>query len=75
MPRSEESEALFIRSGQFTTDDKLVSFLYQLMRDEVPAGVLERIVQESQTVPASLTNGNLARYAEDLASRLKAHTP
>jgi len=71
MPRPPEAQALFERSGMFSTHEKLVSFLYELMRDHLPPGVVERLVQNNQETPASLTNGYLAQYAKDLADRLK----
>jgi len=54
---------------------KLVSFLYELMRDRVPAGVVEGIVaqdEQNNTGYKTLTmsNGHLGRYAQDLAERL-----
>ena len=55
-----------------STKDPLVSFLYELMRDHVTPGVVEKVM--SQTVPFTehrLTNGYLADYAEDVAKRLR----
>lgn len=63
-------QALFERSGQVATADRLVSFLYDLMRDHLPAGVVERLVREA-AAPITMTNGYLARYATDLALRLQ----
>ena len=59
----------------FTTDDPLVSFLYELMRDHVPLGVVEKVVRNSE-LPSEgdtfvLSNVHLARYAEELAIRLR----
>ena len=54
------------------TDDPLVSFLYELMRDHVTPGKVEKVM--SQTVPfkeTRLTNGYLASYAMDVAKRLR----
>lgn len=60
------------RSGTVRINSKLVSFLYQLIRDHVPPGEIEKIVQESEDNPdVTYTNGWLARYAEDLSNRLK----
>jgi len=64
------------RSGDVTSRSKLVSFLYILMRDHLPAGEVEDIMlHDVDVLPkdenCSYTNGWLARYAEDLAKRLK----
>lgn len=59
------------------TTSQLASFLYQLMRDEVPVGTVEKLVQESETCgepsPHALSNDLLGQYAEDLAKRLTAN--
>ena len=60
------------RSGEVTSDDPLVSFLYLLMRDYLPVGIAERLVEmHSYEETTSFTNGYLANYAKDLATRLK----
>ena len=60
------------RSGEVTSDDPLVSFLYVLMRDYLPVGIAERLVEmHSYEETTSFTNGYLADYAKDLATRLK----
>ena len=54
------------------TDDRpLVSFLYELMRDHVTPGVVERLVKESPAGETKFTNGHLANYAKELADRLE----
>lgn len=59
------------RSGSVTIDSRLVSFLYELMRDHLPAGVVGEIVLASEDESTiTYSNGWLARYAEDLANRL-----
>lgn len=68
----EETKNMRERSDCVTINSKLVSFLYELMRDHLPAGEIEKIVQASQEQTYTLyTNGWLARYAEDVANRLK----
>lgn len=58
-------------SGQVILDSKVASFLYELMRDEVPAGKVEAIVRNSEGYNNILAcNGYLARYANLLAKRL-----
>jgi len=60
-------------SKKILTKDKLTIFLYMLMRDHLPAGVVESIVQDVEKVEdeARLCNGFLAEYAQQLTSRLK----
>lgn len=62
------------RSGGHTTQDPLTVFFYLLLRDEVPAGVVERLVQEVEATPPGevvhLSNGWLGRMAQDYASRV-----
>lgn len=58
-------------SGNVVYDDRLVSFLYSLLRDRLPAGVVEELVRDSQGIPVEYTNGYLAKYAKNLADRLK----
>jgi hypothetical protein len=69
--RTEEQQALFERSGAQITHNRLVSFLYELMRDHTPPGVVEGLVNSSQKLPCTMTNGWLAAYAEDVAKRLE----
>jgi hypothetical protein len=64
-------EALRERSGSVKIDSHLVSFLYELMRDHVPPGVIEEIMRKTMGPSAVVyTNGWLAKYAEDVANRL-----
>ena len=58
------------RSGNYKTTSRLVAFLYELMRDEVPTGVVERILQSTPRLNYGLTNGYLAKYSEYVAERL-----
>ena len=61
------------RSGAVDSQDALVSFLYILIRDHLPAGVVEEIMLHQVTgmEDSHFTNGWLANYAIDLAKRLK----
>jgi len=70
-------ETLRKESGQIKIKSKLVSFLYQLMRDELVTGAVESLVQDCEIVDEDgnppfvlYTNGWLADYAENLAIRL-----
>lgn len=66
-----ENSLLRERSGYVTYNDKLISFLYELMRDHIPPGVIEEICCNSiNNCDTIYTNGYLAKYAEDLATRL-----
>lgn len=66
------------RSGNIKSKDKLVGFLYILMRDYLPTGKIEEIMQGHVYPDGMLadfesiyTNGWLAQYAKDLANRLR----
>lgn len=66
----EENARMRKDSGEVTINSKLTSFLYELMRDHVQPGDLEKLVRDSQVESVQYTNGWLAKYAEDLANRL-----
>lgn len=59
------------RSGSVDHTSRLVSFLYSLMRNHLPAGAVEGLVQEASNPNVRYTNGWLANYAIDLAKRLE----
>lgn len=71
---SDANSELHARSGHVESNSALVAFLYDLMRDHLPAGVVEKLVRDQTdddiALPYVFTNGHLARYAEDLAARL-----
>jgi hypothetical protein len=63
------------RSGEVELEGRLISFLYELMRDHITPGQIEDIVRSieiSEAMGTSIrySNGWLAKYAADLASRL-----
>lgn len=61
-----------MRSGSVNDKDPLVTFLYILMRDHLPTGIVEEIVEKHTYHDGmTYTNGWLAEYAQDLAERLK----
>ena len=73
---SKYSAAIRKRSGEVSSGDPLVAFLYLLARDQLPMGVIEEIVGEDVLKEAPprefrFSNGWLANWAKDLASRLK----
>ena len=54
------------------TDSRIVAFLYLLMRDHLPTGVVAEVTKELEATPGTnvLTNGWLAKYAEHIARAL-----
>jgi len=71
--RTAQDQALFERSGKVFAATPLVSFLYDLMRDHLPPGTVERLVREAESPgTTTYTNGWLAMYAKDVADRLTA---
>lgn len=78
MALSPQNAAIREHSGSVNSRDPLVSFLYQILRDHLPAGTVEDIMQQHVFPPqfeeGSVTefcNGYIARYAQDVANRLK----
>lgn len=63
-------------SVDYSSSDWLTSFLYELMRDSAPPGAIERLVRnielESKDGDNLYSNGWLARYAKNLADRLRS---
>jgi hypothetical protein len=71
-----ENAALRVASGSARTNSRLVSFLYELMRDHVQPGVLQTLlVNTPPDTTAEFTNGFLAGYAEYLAGVLTEPAP
>ena len=64
-----------VRSGSIDSRDPLVAFLYTLSRDYVTPGVVEEIMLRHVEIPDveenQYTNGWLASWAADVASRLR----
>ena len=51
--------------------NNLVAFVYLLLRNEVPAGIMEKIVQDSTKCSSNtLSNGYIGDYAEEIVNRL-----
>ncbi len=66
------NDDLRTRSGTITSYSKLVSFLYELLRDHVTPSIVEEICRNSCREGKTIySNGYLAKYAEDIANRLK----
>jgi len=68
----ERTKQLREDSGAVVYTDALTSFLYELMRDHLPAGVVEQLVRTAVNEPEEnvFTNGWLAKYANNLAEQL-----
>lgn len=59
-------------SGNISINDKLTSFMYELLRDHLPASIVEELVRSSEEeIEVSYSNGWLAQYADCLSKRLK----
>lgn len=72
MNNEERIAAMRKDSGSIKINSRLVGFLYDLMRDHLPPGIVEKLVQESEGESNIVyTNGWLAQYAEYLANRLQ----
>ncbi len=64
-------ESIRARSGNVKSSDPLVLFLYHLMRDHLPTGVVADLCRESlQSQNTVYTNGWLANYARTLAAAI-----
>lgn len=62
-------------SGNVTTTDPLVTFLYLLVRDHLPSGVVEKTLIDTaeHTTPVEFTNGWIAEFAKCAADRLRVN--
>jgi len=58
-------------SGRVFSADPLVSFLYTLIRNGCPVGVVEEALHETTSESTLYTNGWLAKYAENAAVCLR----
>ena len=65
----EQNDRLRTDSGKINSSDPLVSFLYELMRDHLPVGTVERLIRNNSG-EVKFTNGWLAQIALDQARRL-----
>lgn len=63
-------EKLRALSGTIQIKSRLVSFLYDLLRDHLTTGELEELLQDSTNETVSYTNGFLAQYAQYVANEL-----
>lgn len=50
---------------------KVQAFIYVLLRDELPSGVIERVIRMSEACEdADFSNPGIAQYASECAARL-----
>ena len=73
LTNDEQNSIMREASGSVRSECKLTSFLYELIRDHLPAGTVEGILKRlvNETQPIVYTNGWLAKYAENVAKRLQ----
>ena len=75
MNEPDPNQRLMEASGDVViVNNPVASFIYQLCRDHLPLGTVEQIVRDIEKEEGAalvLTNGWLARYSEDIASRLE----
>lgn len=57
--------------GEILSDDPVVLFLYFLIRDHVPLGVVEEIIEKHTYATATFANKALVEYIIDLANKIK----
>jgi len=58
--------------GEVVSNDPLVVFLYVLLKEHLPSGVIEEIINKhTYQETTTFTNSWLAGYAKDLAARLR----
>ncbi len=69
--KAKHNEKLTSDSGSVEIhNDKLTSFLYELIRDYLPIGTVETLIKNAHP-DIKYTNGWLAKYAQNLAERLR----
>jgi hypothetical protein len=70
-----DNDLMMERSGYVQINSRLVSFIYELLRDHLSAGVVEQVVRNSLLPDVKYCNGWLAEYAGDIANRLLENEP
>lgn len=62
--------------NRWVKDDRLVAFLYILLRDHLTAGVVQSLLEtEANAGDVSYTNGFLLDYAQYVAGELRKEKP
>ena len=62
----------------FKSSDPITSFIYELIRDYVPAGVVEKVIKNIENEGCqeiTYEDQYVSRYAEELANRLASVKP
>ena len=59
------------RSGEVNSSDRLVTFLYLILRDHILPGDIEEVLRNVSDHESEFSNGWLAEYAKDIAERLR----
>lgn len=70
---TDPNQEMHLRSGAIHNADPLVGLLYDLLRDHIQPGDLEKLVRNACTHADKImvySNGWLVRYAEDIVERL-----
>lgn len=64
-------------SGDVTSSDPLVTFIYLMVRDNLPSGAVEKLVEDvkDHVQPVEYSNGWIASYAKSVADRLRPQDP
>lgn len=68
-------KAMRERTGNVTSKDIFVGLVYNLLRDHIQPGELEKLVQDTldhADQELHFTNGHLANYAKDIVWRLRS---
>ncbi len=69
---NDQNNRLRKESGEIDSDDKLVNFLYTLMRDYISIGIVEKLTCDAENEKGmnQYSNGWLAQYAKYVADIL-----
>lgn len=77
MTTLDDNKAIIEASGSYVKRDRMVSFLYELMRDHLTPGKVEEIVRHvlAEDSDVYYCNGWLAKYAAYIVDRLTEKKP
>lgn len=67
---NDANKRIRIASGSVNIRSRLTSFLYELLRDHLPAGAVEEIARNCTEQDVQYSNGWLALYADNLSKQL-----
>ena len=73
----DDNKAIIEASGSYVKRDRMVSFLYELMRDDLTPGKVEEIVRHvlAEDPDVHYCNGWLAQFAAYITDRLTEKKP